>query len=196
MSADEQVYLKEWSDFLSQDNGGWSLGDEHIILFRKILDNDKTQFNDESANLILKVLQASALRDGFVLLLHQDRKDHRLMSYLNKIESLELSLQEDICKFATNLCGLPSSFDFLMYISEWFEEDGQSSSNCRVTTRVAVHCLLHEKLKSINQYGLNLIWNIALRELFDDTAIELATALLQYLHSDLSEENGKCICTL
>lgn len=114
LSPEEQTYLKEWTDFITQDNGGWSLGDEHIVLFRKILDNDKNQFDDESANLILKVLQASALRDGFVLLLHQDRKDHRLMSFLNKIESLELSVQEDICKFAINLCGLPSSFDWLM----------------------------------------------------------------------------------
>lgn len=189
LTAEEQLLLKEWSDFITQDNGGWSLGDEHIVLFRKILENEKNQFNDESAGLIMKVLQTSALRDGFVLLLHQDRKDHRLMSYLNKIEQVELNQQEEICKFAINLCGLPSSFDWLMYISEWFEDDGQSSSNCRVTIRIAVHCLLHEKLKSINQHGLNLIWNIALREVFDDTAIELSTALLQYLHSDLSEEN-------
>lgn len=146
---------------------------------------------------MLKILQVSALRDGFVLLLHQDRKDHRLMSFLNKIESLELSVQEDICKFAVNLCGLPSSFDWLMYISEWFEEDGQiSSSNCRVTTRIAVHCLLHEKLKSINQHGLSLIWNIALRELFEDTAMELSTAVLQFLHSDLNEENGNSLQNL
>lgn len=189
LMPDEQAYLREWTDFLTQDNGGWSLGDEHIILIRKILDNEKDQFKDDAINLALQILQASALRDGFVLLLHQDRKDHRLMSYLNKIESLELSHQENICKFAINLCGLPSSFDWLMYISEWFEDDGQSSSNCRVTIRIAVHCLLHEKLKSINQHGLSLIWNIALRDVFDDTAIELSTALLQYLHGELSEEN-------
>ena len=54
-----------------------------------------------------------------------------------------------------------------------------------------MHCLLHEKLKSINQHGLNLVFNIALREVFDDTAVELGTALLQYLHGDLSEENGR-----
>lgn len=36
LTPDEQAYLNEWSDFLTQDNGGWSLGDEHIVLFRKV----------------------------------------------------------------------------------------------------------------------------------------------------------------
>ena len=36
LNAEEQVYLREWSDFITQDNGGWSLGDEHITLFRKV----------------------------------------------------------------------------------------------------------------------------------------------------------------
>lgn len=37
LMADEQSYLKEWADFITQDNGGWSLGDEHIILIRKVI---------------------------------------------------------------------------------------------------------------------------------------------------------------
>ena len=44
--------------------------------------------------LTLEMLQAAALKEDVVLILHQDRKDHRLMSYINKIENLTLAEQE------------------------------------------------------------------------------------------------------
>jgi hypothetical protein len=140
--------------------------------------------------LVLEVLQAAALKDDIVLVLHQDRKDHRIMSYINRIESLTLAEQEEIAKLLCNLCGQPSTFDWLLYISEWTESDGSSSSNSRVTTRAAVHTVLNDKLTTLQKTGVALIFNLALKELFEDTATELATAVLQFLHGDLLEEQG------
>ena len=63
-------------------------------------------------------ISASALKDDFVLILHQDRKEHRIMSYINLMEQLTLAEQEETVKFLCNMCGSPGSFDWLMYISE------------------------------------------------------------------------------
>ena len=140
--------------------------------------------------LVLEVLQSAALKDDIVLVLHQDRKDHRIMSYINRIESLTLAEQEEIAKLLCNLCGQPTTFDWLLYISEWSESDGQSSSNSRTTTRAAVHTVLNDKLTTLQKTGVALIYNLALKDLFEDVATELATAVLQFLHSDLAEEQG------
>ena len=140
--------------------------------------------------LVLEVLQSAALKDDIVLVLHQDRKEHRIMSYINRIESLTLAEQEETAKLLCNLCGQPTTFDWLLYISEWTESDGQSSSNSRTVTRAAVHTVLNDKLTTLQKTGVALIYNIALKELFEDTATELATAILQFLHSELAEEQG------
>lgn len=142
------------------------------------------------------MLQAAALKEDVVLILHQDRKDHRLMSYINRIESLTLAEQEEIVKLLCNLCAGPSTFDWLLYISEWAEADGQGSSNSRVTVRAAVHTLLNEQLTTLQRNGIYLIYNLSLKEVFEDVAIELSTAVLQYLHSDVPEDQGKIVIGL
>ncbi|CAG2110346.1 unnamed protein product [Medioppia subpectinata] len=73
---------------------------------------------------------------------------------------------------------------------EWTESDGQSFSNSKATTRAAVHTVLNEKLTTLQKTGVCLIYNLALKELFDDVATELATAVLQFLHGDLPEDQA------
>ena len=140
--------------------------------------------------LTLEVLQAAALKDDVVLILHQDRKDHRLTSYINRIESLTLAEQEEVVKLLCNLCGQPTTFDWILYISEWCESDGQSASNSRVTVRAAVHTLLNDQLTTLQRNGVYLIYNLSLKEVFEDVSIELSTAVLQYLHSDVPDDQG------
>lgn len=44
---------------------------------------------------------------------------------------------------------------------------------------------------------MNLIFNLALKNVFDDVASELSTAILQYLHTDLSLEHTRlCLIAL
>lgn len=75
--------------------------------------------NTQSLQLTqINLIPASALKDDFVLILHQDRKEHRIMSYINLMEQLTLAEQEETVKFLCNMCGNPGSFDWLMYISE------------------------------------------------------------------------------
>ncbi|RWS08794.1 uncharacterized protein B4U79_01416 [Dinothrombium tinctorium] len=194
LNPEENKQLKEWQEYLETDNGAWVLGTEHMDLIAHLLNGGSNgKFAPNVPLLTLQVLQAAALKDDFVLVLHQDRKDHRLMSYINRVENLTLAEQEEIIKLMCNLCSQPSSFDWLMYISEWSESDGQSSSNARVTTRAAVHTLLNDKLTTLQKTGCNLIFNLALKELFEDTATELATAVLQFLHGEL-EENQVFLC--
>ncbi|RWS25042.1 hypothetical protein B4U80_04571 [Leptotrombidium deliense] len=194
LSEEQNKYLTEWQEYLSTDNGAWVLGSEHMDFIACLLDGGSSgKFAPNVPLLTLQVLQASSLKDDFVLVLHTDRKDHRLMSYINRVENLTLAEQEEIIKLMCNLCSQPTSFDWLMYISEWTESDGQTSSNCRVTTRAAVHTLLNDKLTTLQVTGVNLIFNLALKELFEDTATELATAVLQFLHGEL-DENQVFLC--
>jgi len=189
LSPEETQQLKEWNEYLTTDNGAWILGNEHLDLFANFLSGDM-KYPPNVPLLTLQALQASALKDDFVLVLHQDRKDHRVMSYINRIEAVTLAEQEEIAKLICNLCSQPSSFDWLMYITEWQEPDGQLCNNCRVTTRAAVHTVLNEKLTTLQRTGVSLIFNLALKELFEDTATELATAVLQFIHGDIPEEQG------
>lgn len=44
---------------------------------------------------------------------------------------------------------------------------------------------------------MNLIFNLALKNVFDDVASELSTAILQYLHTDLNLEHTRlCLIAL
>jgi hypothetical protein len=190
LNPEEKTELKEWFEYLSTDSGAWILGNEHLDLMANLLSGGEGKFAPNVPLLTLQALQAAALKDDFVLVLHQDRKDHRLMSYINKIESHTLAEQEEIAKLLCNFCSQPSSFDWLMYITEWYESDGTPASNCRVSTRAAVHTVLNEKLTTLQKTGVSLIYNLALKELFEDTATELATAILQFIHGDLEEDQG------
>ncbi|KAI1291792.1 Desumoylating isopeptidase 1 [Halotydeus destructor] len=193
---EEKQFLKEWNEYLTTENGAWILEGSHLDLFAKFLTNEGGKYPPNVPLLTLEALQAAALKDDFVLILHQDRKDHRVMSYINRIEQVTLAEQEEIAKLICNLCSQPNSFDWLMYITEW-EDDGQLCNNCRVTTRTAVHTVLNDQLTTLQRVGVSLIFNLSLKEVFDDTATELATAVLQFIHGDLPEDQSfLCLTSL
>lgn len=80
---------------------------------------------------------------------------------------------------------------------QWTDYDGSVTSNSRVTTKAAVHAILNEKLSTLQEVGISLIFNLALKSVFDDVASELSTAILQYLHTDLSLEHTRlCLIAL
>lgn len=197
ISEQEIVYMSELQDYLADKSGSWSVGDEHLTMMAGFLANKDNRYAPNVPLLTLQILRASALKDDFVLILHQDRKEHRIMSYINLMEQLTLAEQEETVKLLCNMCGTPGSFDWLMYISEWTDYDGSITSNSRVTTKAAVHAILNEKLSTLQEVGMNLIFNLALKNVFDDVASELSTAILQYLHTDLSLEHTRlCLIAL
>lgn len=55
-----------------------------------------------------------------------------------------------------------SSSEWLMYISEWTYKN-QQTSNIRVTTKVAVHCLLSD-LSELQERGAAIVHNLACKE--------------------------------
>ncbi|XP_027203361.2 uncharacterized protein LOC113797216 isoform X1 [Dermatophagoides pteronyssinus] len=190
LNPEQQQCLKEIDEYLQSESGAWAIGDEHLDLISFLLNGGDGKFAPNVTLLTLEVLQAASLKEDVVLILHQDRKDHRIMSYINRIENLTLAEQEEIVKLLCNLCGQPSTIDWLMYISEWFEENGQPNSNSRVTIRAAVHTLLNDQLTTLQRNGVYLIYNLSLKEVFEDVSIELATAVLQYMHSDLPDDQA------
>ena len=197
ISEQEIVYMSELQEYVMDKSGSWSVGDEHLTMLAGFLANKDNSYAPNVPLLTLQILRASAVKDDFVLILHQDRKEHRIMSYINLMEQLTLAEQEETVKFLCNMCGSPGSFDWLMYISEWTDYDGSVTSNSRVTTKAAVHAILNEKLLTLQEVGMNLIFNLSLKNVFDDVASELSTAILQYLHTDLSLDHTRlCLIAL
>ncbi|KAG5866352.1 hypothetical protein JTB14_004131, partial [Gonioctena quinquepunctata] len=138
----------------------------------------------------MNILAMAALKDDVILVLHQDRKEHVLMNYAFEIDRLCPEEQEAIALFMTNMFENLSSSEWLLYISEW-SYNNQQTSNIRVTTKVAVHCLLSD-LPVLQERGSAIIHNLACKEVktvvFDDVAVELTMALLQYFNSKPQEE--------
>lgn len=90
-----------------------------------------------------------------------------------------------------NLFENTSPSEWLLYISEW-TYNNSPTSNIRSSTKLAVHCLL-AKDSQLQEYGTAFIHNIAGKDVktvvFDDVAVELAMAVLQFLNSQPNEEH-------
>ncbi|XP_015929136.1 uncharacterized protein [Parasteatoda tepidariorum] len=185
LNPQEVKDFHEIMEYLTTEGGAWALGTTHLEAIGRLL-NDRTLPPDVPI-LCLKVMQAASLKEDVILLLHQDREKHYLMSYFNRVEFLPVEEQTETCGLLCNLCSNPSSYDWLTYISEW-DEEGKPCNNSRVTVRVAVHGLLAEKPET-RERGCALVYNLALKkELFDDIATELAMAVLQFLQEQVPEE--------
>lgn len=191
----EQAALRELHEYLVTENGAWALGTAQLDLFGRLFTDSSLPVTVRLA--LLRVLQAAALKEDVILFLHQDRKSHCIMSYVYRIETLSPEEQDEVLKLLCNMCSNVSSYDWLLYISEWSEEGGQSCNNARSTVRAAVHGLLTDRPVA-QERSAGLMFNLALKEqLFDDTAAELSTAILQYLHGDIKEEQAfHCLTAL
>merc|ERR1719347_1003372 len=188
LSPEEKEHLEELRLYVVEDEGSWALGENFSVLFNRVF-HDPTVSEDSRLHLT-RLMAAAALKDDVILLLHQDRKDHTIMNYANKVESLPIPHQEALALFFTNMFEHLSPSEWLLYISEW-QEQGQHTSNIRVTTKVAVNAILHNNAQ-IQEYGTALMYNLGTKEVktvvFDDVAPELAMAILQYLNGQHTEE--------
>ncbi|KAJ8923017.1 hypothetical protein NQ315_001565 [Exocentrus adspersus] len=184
LSPEEQRSTEELHQYMLGDEGSWALGDGFLDFVGRLL-NDK-ELPVEVRVRLLNILSVAALKDDVILVLHQDRKDHVLMNYAYEIDRLTPQEQEAIALFMVNMFENLSSSEWLLYISEW-TYNNQQTSNIRVTTKVAVHSLLSD-LPVLQERGSAIVHNLACKEVFDDIAVELTMALLQYFNSKPAEE--------
>ncbi|ENN71084.1 uncharacterized protein LOC109544582 isoform X2 [Dendroctonus ponderosae] len=184
LTAEEQKSTEELQQYMLGDEGSWALGDGFLDFINRLL-NDK-QLPVEVRVKILNILAMAALKDDIILVLHTDRKDHILMNYAYEIDRLSREEQEALSLFVANMFENLSSSEWLLYISEW-PFNNQQISNIRVTTKVAVHCLLAENTV-LQDRGAAIIHNLATKEVFDDIAVEVTMALLQYFNQKPPEE--------
>lgn len=183
----ERSQLDRLREYLVNGHGAWALGQELLDVFEKLL---ISQDGNCGARLsLLRVLQAVALFKDVVLFLHQDRKKHVIMSYVNRIATLSPQEQDEVLKLLCNLCSHVASCEWLLYISEWREDGGtrQVCSNAKATVRAAVCGLLCGR-RLAQEFGAALVFNLTTREMFDDLAEQLTEAIAQFLKGDLSEE--------
>jgi len=185
---EEEVAMEELHQYLIEDDGSWSLGDNFLTFVQRVL--REQSFSPDTRIHMIRTLAYAALKDDIIIILHQDRKDHALMNFAQDFDKHTPEEQQAWAMFMCNLFENVGPSEWLLYISEW-EYNGQVVSNIRVTTKVAVHCILSNcpQLKNI---GSMILYNIAIKEVktvvFDDVAVELAMAILQFFQSNPNEE--------
>ncbi|KAL0279270.1 UNVERIFIED_CONTAM: hypothetical protein PYX00_000869 [Menopon gallinae] len=203
LNPDEQRSMEELHMYMLENEGSWALGDGFLNFIGRLL-NDKSLSPDVRIRT-LNILACAALKDDVILLLHQDRREHIMMNYAGDVERLTPEEQQSLSLFFANLFEHMSSSEWLLYISEW-QHQNNNLSNIRVTTKVGVNALLSENPK-MQDYGSAIIHNMACKEkmhqnkrlrrilppgcvskVFDDVAIELTMALLQFLNNKPNEE--------
>ncbi|KAF7989514.1 hypothetical protein HCN44_008188 [Aphidius gifuensis] len=184
----ELTNLDELRQYVIENEGSWALGDNFLNFIGRIL-YDKT-LQSEARVKLLNILGYAALKDDVILLLHQDRREHILMNYAFDIDRHPIEEQLPLAQFMANMFENLSSSEWLLYISEW-QYNNQGISNIRVTTKVSVHTLLSES-SALQERGAAIIHNLACKEVktvvFDDVAVELTMAILQYFNGSPSEE--------
>ncbi|XP_043522710.1 uncharacterized protein LOC122535319 isoform X6 [Frieseomelitta varia] len=184
LSEEERVCMDELRQYMLENEGSWALGDNFLNFVGRIL-YDKSLASDARVKL-LNVLSVAALKDDVILLLHQDRREHIMMNYAFDIDRHPQEEQLPLAQFLANMFENLSSSEWLLYISEW-QHQTQNISNIRVTTKVAVHSLLSNSI-DLQIRGAAIIHNLACKEVFDDVAVELTMALLQYFNGSPAEE--------
>ncbi|XP_066600195.1 uncharacterized protein [Prorops nasuta] len=188
LNGDEKICVEELRQYVLEDEGSWALGDNFLNFVGRIL-YDKSL--DTAARVqLLNILSIAALKDDVILLLHQDRREHIIMNYAFDIDRHPPEEQLPLAQFMANLFENLSSSEWLLYISEW-QHQNQNISNIRVTTKVAVHSLL-SSTPDLQNCGAAIIHNLACKEVktvvFDDVAVELTMALLQYFNGEPAED--------
>ncbi|XP_044732436.1 uncharacterized protein LOC123295236 isoform X2 [Chrysoperla carnea] len=188
LNEEEQHSLEELHQYMLEDEGSWALGENFLGFIGRLL-HDKS-LPVEVRVRTLNVLALAALKDDVILLLHQDRREHIIMNYAYDIDRSPVEEQEALALFICNLFENLSSSEWLLYISEW-TFCNNSISNIRVTTKVAVHSLLSDR-PTLQEKGVAIIHNLACKEVktvvFDDVAVELTMAVLQFFQSKPSED--------
>ncbi|XP_037950781.1 uncharacterized protein LOC119681610 [Teleopsis dalmanni] len=185
---DEEVSMEELHQYLIEDDGSWSLGDNFLVFVQRVL--REQSFSPDTRIHLIRTLAYAALKDDVIIILHQDRRDHSLMNFAQDIDKHTPEEQQAWAMFMCNLFENVGPSEWLLYISEW-DYNGQTLSNIRVTTKVTVHCILSNcpQLKNI---GSMILYNIAIKEVktvvFDDVAVELTMAVLQFYQSSPNEE--------
>ncbi|KAK8763422.1 uncharacterized protein LOC144109401 [Amblyomma americanum] len=191
----ERSALTQLRDYLVKGHGAFALGQQQFDLFDKVLTH--RDGSPAVRLMLLRVLQAVALVKDVVLFLHQDRKNHCIMSYVYRIAKLPSDEQDEVLKLLCNLCKHTSSCDWLLYASEWNEElSGLLCSNAKATIHAVVHGLLCGR-RLAGELSAALVFNLSAREVFEDTATELTAAIIQYLEGEVEEEQAyRCFTAL
>ncbi|XP_014476077.1 PREDICTED: uncharacterized protein LOC106745214 isoform X2 [Dinoponera quadriceps] len=188
LNDEERTCMDELRLYVLENEGSWALGDNFLNFVGRVL-YDKSLDNDGRVKL-LNLLSVAALKDDVILLLHQDRREHIIMNYAFDIDRHSPEEQLSLAQFLANMFENLSSSEWLLYISEW-QHQNQNVSNIRVTTKVAVHSLLSDS-EDLQIRGAAIIHNLACKEVktvvFDDVAVELTMALLQYFNGSPAEE--------
>lgn len=105
MNEQDKTCIEELHQYLIDGEGSWALNEEFLTFVGKILRGE--EFCTESRVHLLRTLACAALRDDIILILHQDRREHTLMNYIQDVDTLKPEEQEALGLFvSTNISNM------------------------------------------------------------------------------------------
>lgn len=170
LSSAVQNHFNEIYEFLSQTDGTWSLGRDHMTtLCRLVLDQDKG-----CEICTLQVLCRLVLKEDIVQLISHDPKS-KFPDVLDHFENFTEEIKINIVRVLTNCYSLASGHSLL------HDKYRQRTNN------ICVSSLLSEN-QELTTTAMALSYNLSHRKLSEDTELEIGSALLNCVGKDLEEQ--------
>ncbi|XP_078610962.1 uncharacterized protein LOC144881653 [Branchiostoma floridae x Branchiostoma japonicum] len=179
----ERTSLQQFCDFLQNQNGVQFNGEAVRILGRSLLSETLPQ---EAKLHVVQALQAAVTRPEVQGALLSADTHSSIVLFLHRFDTLQpLTLQIATTKMLSNICSDQGSHGWLLR-TEQGPMGGEQVVNQHVVVKATVTGLLSEEA-DLRKNATVLVYNLCLGQVTEDSAVELASALLQCLGETVPE---------
>ncbi|KAI8501232.1 Desumoylating isopeptidase 1 [Branchiostoma belcheri] len=179
----ERKNMEQFCDFLQNQNGVKFNGEAVRILGRSLLSETLSQ---EAKLYVAQTLQAAVTRPEVQGALCNADTHSSVVLFLHRFDTIQpLTLQIAAIKMLSNICIDQGSHDWLLRTQQG-PMGGEQVVNQQVVVKVTVTGLLSEEA-DLRKNATVLVYNVCLGQVTEDSAVELASALLQCLGETVPE---------
>ncbi|XP_066293345.1 uncharacterized protein [Branchiostoma lanceolatum] len=179
----ERKSVEHFCDFLQNQNGVQFNGEAVRLLGRSLLNETLSQ---EAKLPVVQTLQAAVIRPEVQGALLSADTHSPVVVFLHRFDTVHpLTLQIAATKMLSNICSDQGSHDWLLR-SQQGPMGGEQVVNQQVVVKATVTGLLSEEA-DLRKNATVLVYNLCLGQVTEDSAVELASALLQCLGETVPE---------
>ncbi|CAH1273009.1 DESI1 [Branchiostoma lanceolatum] len=179
----ERKSVEQFCDYLQNQNGMQFNREVVRILGRCLLNETLSQ---EAKLPVVQALQAAVIRPEVQGALLSADTHSPVVVFLHRFDTLQpLMLQVAATKMLSNICSDQGSHDWLLRTQQG-PMGGEQVVNQQVVVKATVTGLLSEET-DLRKNATVLVYNLCLGQVTEDSAVELASALLQCLGETVPE---------
>ncbi|XP_035694638.1 uncharacterized protein LOC118428638 [Branchiostoma floridae] len=183
LTETERTSLQQFCDFLQNQNGVQFNGEAVRILGRSLVSETLPQ---EAKLQVVQALQAAVTRPEVQGALLSADIHSSIVLFLHRFDTIQpLTLQVATTKMLSNICSDQGSHGWLLR-TEQGPMGGEQVVNQQVVVKATVTGLLSEEA-DLRKNATVLVYNLCLGQVTEDSAVELASALLQCLGETVPE---------